>query len=100
MLVALQSGVNVDRVIVLVKERQLVEKIQVLGRYAALNRPARLIEVLFARYRQRLACILGKGPLAARNRSYPKVGAALDKIKQHLFVIAAQAMHLLRVLAA
>src|SRR5207249_4134864 len=78
MFVALQPGMNVNGVVVFVEIGQLVEKIQMLRRHAALNGAARVIKILLAGYRQSLAGILLKSALAAGDRSYPKVSAAFD----------------------
>src|ERR1044072_7597887 len=87
------TGVYVDSEIVFVVVRQRVQEIEMFRGHAVFDVASRVVKILTLRYLERSPGILLKRTLTARHRSNPKIGAALDKIQQHLFMIAAQAKH-------
>jgi hypothetical protein len=97
MLFQLETGMDVNRIVIFMIERQCVEELQMLRRNGVLNIPASVIEILLAGYVKNSAYILLKRAFAAGYRSNPKVGAPFHEIQQHLFMVAPEAKHAVRI---
>ena len=65
MLFQFKTGMNVNRIVIFMIERQCVEELQMLRRNGVLNLPASVIEILLAGYVKSSAYILLKRVFAA-----------------------------------
>src|SRR6266700_3259165 len=88
---------NIDGVVVLVEERRLPHKLEMLNGNLELDRAAQPVDFLFSIRDHGLAGVLFKGSLSSSNWCDPDIAGSFNKVQQHLLVIAAQAHHTLRV---
>src|SRR5207249_6853294 len=84
MLAMIQTGVDIQGVIILVIKRQAMKKLDVFGWNAFRHQLARLIKVRFLLYSQRLSGVLLKSSFAAGGWSHPDRRRLVEKIQQHL----------------
>src|SRR6266536_4235188 len=82
----IETRMNVNRQVIFVVVRQLMKKVQMLWRNAVFDLAASIVQILLCRDTQTFSDILLEGSFTSRNRGNPKVGGAVDKVQQHLFV--------------
>ncbi len=87
---------DVERVVVFVIERELAKEFDVCGRDGGDQICAERREVPLAAHMQRLTRVLLESAFAPDRRMQPERRALVNKVEQHLFVIAAQAEDALR----
>src|SRR5437867_3248268 len=98
MLSVFQTRVDIEREVVFVIERQRPKESDLIGGNFGRDQIARRAQVRFGAQPQRRAGVLRKRLIAARRRAHPGRVGVVKKIQKHLFVIAAQANHSLRIL--
>src|ERR1700754_414628 len=99
MLAFIQACMHVDRVLVFVIERQALHKREMFRWKLLLKHAPHLFQIRFRFDTHVLECVLLKRSLATRDRRQPDRSVAVEKVHQHLFVIAAQTNDSFRVLA-
>src|SRR5262249_7575687 len=100
MLAILQSGVDIKCVSVFVIKGQIPEEVDLLGWNLSGNQLTRRIEIGFATNHQWHFGVLSVGAIAARWLFNPDQALIVNKVEQHLLVIAAQAEDAFGILAA
>jgi hypothetical protein len=95
---AVEAGVDVERVVVLVEERERAEEVEVRGRERGREFAAEVLQVALRADARALARVLLDGALAPDRRVQPERAAFVNEVEEHLLVVAAQADDALRVL--